>query len=57
MTSPPIATGVSGLSHKVGISQRQVKRLATEERLTVHGVAFKAIPTEPVSLAFRKELK
>lgn len=52
-----VATGVKGLSHKIGLSQRQVRRLAMEQRQAVHGIAFKAIPTEPVRLAFRKELK
>ena len=31
--------------------------VAMEQRQAVHGIAFKAIPTEPVRLAFRKELK
>ena len=52
-----VATGVKGLSHKIALSQRQVRRLAMEQRQAVHGIAFKAIPTEPVRLAFRKELK
>jgi tetratricopeptide (TPR) repeat protein len=52
-----VATDVRGLSKKVGLSQRQVKRLAMEQRQAVHGIAFKAIPTEPVRLAFRKDLK
>jgi tetratricopeptide (TPR) repeat protein len=52
-----VATGVTGLGHKIGLSQRQVQRLARDQREAIHGIAFKAIPTEPVSLAFRKELK
>jgi tetratricopeptide (TPR) repeat protein len=51
-----VATGVGGLGKKIATSQRQVRRAAMEQRL-VHGIAFKAIPTEPVRLAFRKELK
>jgi tetratricopeptide (TPR) repeat protein len=52
-----VASGVNGLGRKIGISQRQVQRLAMEQRLAVHGIAFKAIPTEPVRMTFRKELK
>jgi len=52
-----MATGVSSLAHKIGLNQRQVKHLAMERREVVRGVAFKAIPTEPVSLAFRTDLK
>ncbi len=52
-----VAAGVGGLGRKIGLSQRQVKRLAIERRQAVHGIAFKAIPTEPVRLAFRKELQ
>jgi hypothetical protein len=48
---------VNGLGHKIATSQRQVRRTATDERLAVHGIAFKAIPTEPVRLVFRKDLK
>ena len=52
-----VATGVNRLAHKIGLNQRQVQRLAMERRQGVRGVAFKAIPTEPVSLAFRADLK
>jgi hypothetical protein len=52
-----IATTANGLGHRVGLNQRQAQRSAIEQRLAVRGIAFKAIPTEPVSLAFRKELK
>ena len=52
-----VATGVNGLGHKIGTSQRQVRRAAIEQRQAVRGLAFKAIPTEPVRLVFRKELK
>jgi tetratricopeptide (TPR) repeat protein len=52
-----VATGVNGLGHKIGMSQRQVKRLAMEQRQAVHGIAFKAIPTEAVRLTFRTDLK
>ncbi len=52
-----VATGVNGLAHKIGLNQRQVKHLAMERREVIRGVAFKAIPTEPVSLAFRADLK
>lgn len=52
-----VAAGVNGLGHKIGLSQRQVRRMAMEQRQVVRGIPFKAIPTEPVSLAFRKELK
>jgi tetratricopeptide (TPR) repeat protein len=52
-----VATGVNKLGHKITVNQRQAQRLAMERRQVIHGVAFKAIPTEPVRLAFRKELK
>jgi hypothetical protein len=52
-----VATGVNGLGHKIGTSQRQVRRAAIEQRQAMRGRAFKAIPTEPVRLVFRKELK
>ena len=52
-----VATTANGLGHRVGLNQRQAQRSAIEQRLAVRGIAFKAIPTEPVSLAFRKELK
>jgi tetratricopeptide (TPR) repeat protein len=52
-----VATGVNTLAHNIGLSQRQVKRLRIERQQVVRGVAFKAIPSEPVSLAFRKDLK
>jgi hypothetical protein len=52
-----VATGVTGLGRNIALNQRQVQRLAWEQRHAVHGIAFKAIPTEPARLAFRKELK
>jgi tetratricopeptide (TPR) repeat protein len=52
-----VATGVNSLAHKVGLSQQQVRRLEMERRQVIRGVPFKVIPTEPASLAFRKELK
>lgn len=52
-----VAGGIAGLGRNIGLSQRQVQRLATAQRQAVHGIAFKAIPTERVLLAFRKELK
>jgi hypothetical protein len=52
-----VATGVGGLGQKIATSQRQVQRTAIARRHVVRGIAFKAIPTEPVRLAFRKELK
>lgn len=52
-----VATGVNGLGHKIGASQRQVRHTAMEQRQGVHRIAFKAIPTEPVRLVFRKDLK
>jgi hypothetical protein len=52
-----VATGTTGLARKVGASRRQVQRAATERRQAIHGMAFKAIPTERVSLAFRKDLR
>ncbi|HTM26625.1 MAG TPA: hypothetical protein VL225_15620 [Vicinamibacterales bacterium] len=52
-----VATGTTGLARKVGASRRQVQRAATERRQAIHGLAFKAIPTERASLAFRKDLK
>ena len=42
---------------KIGLSQRQVQRLAMEQQLAIHGMAFKVIPGEPTSMAFRKELR
>jgi tetratricopeptide (TPR) repeat protein len=52
-----VATGVNGLGHSIGLSQRQVRLVAMEQRQVVHGIPFKTIPSEPVSLSFRKELK
>jgi tetratricopeptide (TPR) repeat protein len=52
-----VATGVNKLGHKIALNQRQAQRLATERRQAIHGTVFKAIPTEPVRLAFRKDLK
>jgi thioredoxin-like negative regulator of GroEL len=52
-----VATGTTGLARKIGVSQRQAKHLAMERRQAIHGIAFKAIPSEQVSLAFRKDLK
>jgi hypothetical protein len=52
-----VATGVNGLGHKIATSQRQVRRTAMEQRQTLHGIGFKAIPTEPVRFGFRKDLK
>lgn len=52
-----VATGVNGLRRRIGVSQRQVRRLAIEQHQAVYGIPFKAIPTETASLAFRKELK
>ncbi len=48
---------MNSLAHKIGLNQRQVKHLAMERREVIRGAAFKAIPTEPVSLAFRTDLK
>jgi tetratricopeptide (TPR) repeat protein len=52
-----VATGVTGLGRKIALNQRQAQRLAWEQRHAIHGIAFKAIPTEPVRLTFRAELK
>jgi len=52
-----VATGATGLARKIAASQRQARHLAIERRQAIHGTAFKAIPTEVVSLAFRKDLK
>lgn len=51
-----VAGGIAGFSRSIALSQRQVQRLAAQ-RQVVRGIAFKAIPTEPVMLAFRRELK
>ena len=51
------ATSVNRLGHTIGLSQRQVQRATLEQRLAIHEVAFKAIPTEEARLTFRKELK
>jgi tetratricopeptide (TPR) repeat protein len=51
-----VATGVNKLGHRIALSARQVKRLATEQRLAIRGTPFKTIPSEPVRLAFRKDL-
>lgn len=52
-----VATGVTGLGRKIALNQRQVRRLEWEQRQAVRGMAFKAIPTEPARLAFRKDLR
>jgi tetratricopeptide (TPR) repeat protein len=52
-----VATGAGGLGQKIANSQRQVRRAVMEQRQAIRGIAFKAIPTEPVRLAFRKDLK
>ncbi|MEP7308685.1 MAG: tetratricopeptide repeat protein [Acidobacteriota bacterium] len=52
-----IAQGVNTLSRKIALNQRQIQRLATERRHAIGGIAFKAIPTEPARLTFRKDLK
>jgi hypothetical protein len=57
MSLVDVATGVGGLGRKIATSQRQVRRAAMEQRQAIRGIPFKAIPTEPVRLAFRKELK
>ena len=52
-----VAAGVTGLGRKIALNQRQVQRLAWEQRQAVSGMAFKAIPTETVRLVFRKDLR
>ena len=52
-----VAGGVAGLGRNIALNARQVQRLAWEQRQAVRGMAFKAIPTEPVSLAFRTDLR
>jgi hypothetical protein len=51
-----VATGVNELGHEIALSQRQVKRLATDQRLAIRGAAFKATPAAPVRLTFRTDL-
>ena len=52
-----VAGGIAGFGRRIALSQRQVQRIATAQRQAVRGIPFKAIPTEPVLLAFRRELK
>ena len=52
-----VAGGVTGLGRNIALNQRQVQRLAWEQRQAVRGMAFKAIPTEPARLAFRRDLR
>ena len=52
-----VATGVNRLGRGIALNQRQAQRLATERRQAIQGSAFKAIPTEPARLTFRKDLK
>ena len=52
-----VATGVNTLGHNIGMSRRQARHIVAERREVVDGPAFKAIPSEPVSLAFRQDLK
>ncbi len=52
-----VARGVNSLGHNIGLSRRQVQHIIAERREVVDGPAFKAIPSEPVSLAFRQDLK
>ena len=52
-----IATGVNTLGHNIGMTRRQARHIVAERREVVDGPAFKAIPSEPVSLAFRQDLK
>lgn len=52
-----VAAGMTGLGRNVALNQRQVQRLAWEQRQAVSGMAFKAIPTEPARLTFRKDLR
>ena len=52
-----VATGAAGVGRNIVLSQRQVQRLAWEQRQAIHGIPFKPIPTEPVRLTFRRELK
>jgi hypothetical protein len=52
-----VAAGVGGVGRQIALSQRQVQRLGWERRQAIHGNAFKPIPTEPVRLTFRTEVK
>ena len=52
-----VASDVNKLGHRVALNQRQAKLLATERRQAIRGIAFKAIPTEPARLTFRKDLR
>jgi hypothetical protein len=51
-----VAAGVNKLGRGIALNQRQTQRLATERRQAIQGSAFKAIPTEPARLTFRKDL-
>jgi hypothetical protein len=52
-----VATGVNKLGRGIALNQRQAQRLATQRRQSIQGTAFKAIPTEPARLTFRRDLK
>jgi len=52
-----IVRGVNNIGHQIGLNQRQVRHLVAERRQAIQGNEFRAIPSEPVSLAFRKDLQ
>ncbi len=52
-----VARGVNSIGHQIGLNQRQARHLVAERRQAIHGNAFRAVPSEPVSLAFRKDLQ
>jgi hypothetical protein len=52
-----VATGVNKLGRGIALNRRQTQRLAMQRRQAIQGTDFKAIPTEPVRLTFRRDLK
>jgi hypothetical protein len=52
-----VATGVNKLGRGIALNRQRSQRLATQRRLAIQGTAFKAIPTEPARLTFRRDLK
>jgi len=52
-----VAMNTRSLTHKIGLSQRQVSRLRMERQQVVQGLSFKAIPVEPVVLKFDPDLR
>jgi hypothetical protein len=52
-----VAMNTKALTRKIGLSQRQVSRLAMERQQVVQGLSFRAIPVEPVVLKFDPDLR